>query len=188
MGINPGNHPATSVATASVAQMCGSWPGPLMAGVFAVGVQQDAERMSSNPMRPENGEIAIPEGPGLGVTLTRTPCSGSGSTNNGLVMTSIDTPCDLAIIGGGLAGLTAGIAASERGLRVAIFERGADERYPCNSRFAGGAFHVACRTDPTSEPDDLLAAINRVTKDEADPALARVMKMPAAPSIGCVMA
>ena len=89
-------------------------------------------------------------------------------------MTSIDTPCDLAIIGGGLAGLTAGIAASERGLRVAIFERGADARYPCNSRFAGGAFHVAY-TDPTSEPDDLLAAINRVTKDEADPALARVM-------------
>ena len=79
-------------------------------------------------------------------------------------MTSIHTPYDLAIIGGGLAGLTAGLAASERGLCVAIFERGADERYPCNSRFAGGAFHVAY-TDPTSEPDDLLAAINRVTKD-----------------------
>ena len=70
MGINPGNHPATSVATASVAQMCGSWPGPLMAGVFAVGVSGAlAEDVVENPMRPENGEIAIPEGPGLGVTL-----------------------------------------------------------------------------------------------------------------------
>lgn len=70
MGINPGNHPATSVATASVAQMCGSWPGALMAGVFAVGVSGAlAEDIAENPMRPENGEIAIPDGPGLGVTL-----------------------------------------------------------------------------------------------------------------------
>lgn len=70
MGINPGNHPATSVATASVAQMCGSWPTPLMAGVFAVGVSGAlAEDIVQNPIRPENGEILIPEGPGLGVTL-----------------------------------------------------------------------------------------------------------------------
>lgn len=70
MGINPGNHPATSVATASVAQMCGSWPTPLMAGVFAVGVSGAlAEDIVENPIRPENGELPIPDGPGLGVTL-----------------------------------------------------------------------------------------------------------------------
>jgi muconate cycloisomerase len=70
MGINPGNHPSTSVATASVAQMCGAWPGPLMAGVFAVGVSGAlAEDIVLNPIRPLDGEIAIPDGPGLGVEL-----------------------------------------------------------------------------------------------------------------------
>lgn len=70
MGINPGNHPSTSVATSSVAQMCGSWPGPLMAGVFAVGVSGAlAEDIVEDPIRPVDGEIAIPDGPGLGVTL-----------------------------------------------------------------------------------------------------------------------
>ncbi len=70
MGINPGNHPATSVATASVAHMCGSWPTPVMAGVFAVGVSGAlAEDIVENPIVPENGEVPIPTGPGLGVTL-----------------------------------------------------------------------------------------------------------------------
>ena len=70
MGINPGNHPATSVATASVAQMCGSWPGPLMAGVFAVGISGAlAEDIVENPIRHENGEIPISDDPGLGITL-----------------------------------------------------------------------------------------------------------------------
>ena len=70
MGINPGNHPATSVATASVAQMCGSWPGPLMTGVFAVGISGAlAEDIVENPIRHENGEIPIPDGPGLGIRL-----------------------------------------------------------------------------------------------------------------------
>ena len=70
MGINPGNHPSTSVATASVAQMCGAWPGPLMAGVFAVGVSGAlTEDIVENPIRPVDGEIAIPDGPGLGVRL-----------------------------------------------------------------------------------------------------------------------
>ena len=89
---------------------------------------------------------------------------------------------DLAVIGGGLSGLTAGVAATERGLSVHVFERGADERYPCNSRFAGGAFHVAY-IDPTSDPDGLVDAINRVTKDEADPNLATVVAENAARTI-----
>jgi L-alanine-DL-glutamate epimerase-like enolase superfamily enzyme len=70
MRIYPGNHPSTSVATASVAHMCAAWPDPLMEGVFAVGVSGAlAEDVVTNPIEPINGEIPIPTGPGLGVEL-----------------------------------------------------------------------------------------------------------------------
>ena len=50
--------------------MCAAWPHPLMAGVFAVGVSGAlAGDIVETPIRPVNGEIAVPEGPGLGVTL-----------------------------------------------------------------------------------------------------------------------
>jgi L-alanine-DL-glutamate epimerase-like enolase superfamily enzyme len=70
LGINPGNHPSTSVATASVAHLCAAWPTPLMAGVFAVGVSGAlAADIVENPIVPVDGEVPIPSGPGLGVTL-----------------------------------------------------------------------------------------------------------------------
>ena len=70
MRIYPGNHPSVSVATASVAHLCAAWPGPLMEGVFAVGVTGAlAEDVVTVPIRPENGAIRIPDGPGLGVEL-----------------------------------------------------------------------------------------------------------------------
>jgi len=70
MGINPGNHPSTSVATASVCHLCAAWPSPLMAGVFAVGVSGAlATDIVENPIQPVDGKVPIPTGPGLGVTL-----------------------------------------------------------------------------------------------------------------------
>lgn len=70
LGINPGNHPSTSVATASVAHLCAAWPTPVMAGVFAVGVSGAlATDIVENPITPVDGEVPIPNGPGLGVTL-----------------------------------------------------------------------------------------------------------------------
>ena len=70
LGINPGNHPSTSVATASVAHLCAAWPTPVMAGVFAVGVSGAlATDIVENPIVPVDGEVPIPDGPGLGVTL-----------------------------------------------------------------------------------------------------------------------
>ena len=70
MRIYPGNHPSTSVATSSVAQMCAALPGPVMEGVFAVGVSGAlADDIVENPIRPIDGEIPTPGGPGLGVTL-----------------------------------------------------------------------------------------------------------------------
>jgi muconate cycloisomerase len=70
MRIYPGNHPSTSVATSAVAQMCASSPEPVMEGVFAVGVSGAlADDIVENPIRPVDGEIPVPDGPGLGVTL-----------------------------------------------------------------------------------------------------------------------
>ncbi|MCG8548515.1 MAG: hypothetical protein MJE12_30300, partial [Alphaproteobacteria bacterium] len=70
MRIYPGNHPSLSIATASVAHLCAAWPGPLMEGVFAVGVTGAlADDVVETPLRPENGAIRIPDGPGFGVAL-----------------------------------------------------------------------------------------------------------------------
>jgi muconate cycloisomerase len=70
MRVYPGNHPSTSVATAAVAQLCGAWPGPLMEGVFAVGVSGAlAADIVTEPIVPVNGELRVPSGPGLGVEL-----------------------------------------------------------------------------------------------------------------------
>ena len=49
---------------------------------------------------------------------------------------------DLICIGGGIAGLVAGVRAAERGLKVAVLEKGTDPRYPCNARWSGGIIHI----------------------------------------------
>jgi len=79
--------------------------------------------------------------------------------------------CDVVVVGGGIAGLTAANRAAQQGLKVVLLERGADERYLCNSRYSGGVLHVAFRNvkDP---PEELVEAINEATSGKADPALA----------------
>lgn len=70
MRIYPGNHPSTSVATASVAHLAASWPGPLLDGPFAVGISGALERdIVIAPLKVENGRVTVPDEPGLGVTL-----------------------------------------------------------------------------------------------------------------------
>lgn len=78
---------------------------------------------------------------------------------------------DLVIVGGGLAGMVAGARAAERGLRVAVLEKGADARYPCNTRWSGGIIHIAY-TDPKEPEATLRAAIQRQTQGFTEPALA----------------
>jgi fumarate reductase flavoprotein subunit len=78
---------------------------------------------------------------------------------------------DLAVVGAGLAGLTAATRAAELRRRVVVVEQGEDERYLCNSRIATGVLNVA-HTDPHSDPAVLRKAIEVDTEGYAAPALA----------------
>jgi fumarate reductase flavoprotein subunit len=90
---------------------------------------------------------------------------------------------DLAVVGGGIAGLTAANRAAQLGARVLVLEAGEDERYACNSRIATGALNVA-HTDPHSEPALLRRAIEADTEGHATPALADAL----AGTVGRLMA
>lgn len=81
---------------------------------------------------------------------------------------------DLIIVGGGLAGLTAGVRAAELGLRPLVLEQGDGEDYPCNSRQSGGILHIGFH-DPYRPAQELVDIIDRLTGGEAKPELARAL-------------
>lgn len=68
--IYPGNHPSTSIATASVVHLAAAWPGELLDGPFAVGITGafSADTVTQ-PLTMEGSHVLVPSGPGLGVTL-----------------------------------------------------------------------------------------------------------------------
>lgn len=74
---------------------------------------------------------------------------------------------DIVVIGGGMAGLTAGARAAELGLSVVVLERGRDARYPANARWSGGVYHVGYH-DITASPETLRGVIERTTAGAAD--------------------
>lgn len=70
IGIFPGNHPGTSVATAAVAHMCAAWPGELLVGDFQTGsTSMLADDVVEEPIKVEGGAIRVPVGPGLGIQI-----------------------------------------------------------------------------------------------------------------------
>ena len=79
---------------------------------------------------------------------------------------------DLITVGGGFAGLTAAVRATELGLRAAVVERGAGEHYMCNSRVCTGVTHIAF-LDPKEPEDKLYKQIQAATADIARVDLAR---------------
>ncbi len=83
---------------------------------------------------------------------------------------------DLVIMGGGLAGLSAGVRACELGLSVALVEKGETDQYPCNSRFSGGVLHLAFQNikDPANQ---LAKAISEATDHHADPELVMALSI-----------
>lgn len=69
MRIFPGNHPSTSIATASVLHLAAAWPGPLLEGPFSVGLTVFDGDVVTEPLTMQGPEVLLPKGPGLGVTL-----------------------------------------------------------------------------------------------------------------------
>jgi muconate cycloisomerase len=70
IGIFPGNHPSTSVATASVAHLCAAWPALPFVGDFQTGLcDMLAVDIATVSLRVEGGWLSIPNAPGLGVEL-----------------------------------------------------------------------------------------------------------------------
>jgi fumarate reductase flavoprotein subunit len=51
-------------------------------------------------------------------------------------------------------------------VRSLVLEKGAEDRYPCNTRVAGGAFHVAHR-DVAEDPEIIRNAVVTRTKGAA---------------------
>ena len=69
LGICPGNHPSTSIATMGVAHLATAWPGPILDGPFTVGIADLlTEDVVREPIR--NGHLVrVGQAPGLGVEL-----------------------------------------------------------------------------------------------------------------------
>lgn len=82
--------------------------------------------------------------------------------------------CDVAIVGGGIAGLMSGLRCAQGGKKVLVFERLNDDRYVCNTRLTGGVFHCAM-TDIRTPENELVEIILQATGNAADPALARLV-------------
>ena len=81
-----------------------------------------------------------------------------------------DLQFDVLVVGGGLAGLASANRCAEQGMKVALLERGADERYHCNSRFSMGFVNCAFEYI-LGDPANLLKAIDRQTNNYAMPDL-----------------
>ncbi|MEP9377368.1 FAD-dependent oxidoreductase [Aquabacter sp. CN5-332] len=77
---------------------------------------------------------------------------------------------DLVVVGGGMAGLVAAVHGAELGLKVAVLEKGATDRYPCNTRMSGGIIHIAY--NDVKAPGIDIAGIVKARRPDVDPALA----------------
>ena len=94
---------------------------------------------------------------------------------------------DLAVVGGGYAGLVAANRAAQLGLKPVVLERGSEELYPCNSRYAGGVLHVSYQ-DVNAPAPDLARAIIDIGEGWTRPELAAAMAGSAARAVNWLVA
>lgn len=73
----------------------------------------------------------------------------------------------VAVVGAGLAGWTAAVAAQESGASVVVIERSSRRPGSGNSVASGGVLH-ACLQDPRSDRDQLIALLMELTDQAAD--------------------
>ncbi|TCT06221.1 FAD-dependent oxidoreductase [Aquabacter spiritensis] len=85
----------------------------------------------------------------------------------------MERSADLVVVGAGMAGLVAAVDAAEKGLKVVVLEKGAGERYPCNTRMSGGIIHIAY-TDGKAPAAELVAAI-KARRPQIAPGLAEAL-------------
>src|SRR5215470_9843778 len=81
---------------------------------------------------------------------------------------------DLVTIGGGFSGLVTAARAAELGLKVAVLEARAEDRYPCSSRYSTGVCNIMGLAIMAA-PDVLYTAILEGSGSTAKPELARAI-------------
>lgn len=94
---------------------------------------------------------------------------------------------DVAVMGGGFAGLTAANRCAAQGLSVVVLEAGTEPLYPCNSRISTGALHVTFR-NPREPADALGRAILETSGGTARPDLAQAVAAHAAAAMDWAIA
>jgi fumarate reductase flavoprotein subunit len=85
-----------------------------------------------------------------------------------------ETEFDVAVIGGGIAGMVAANRAAELGKRVAVLEKSTEEQYICNSRITYGTFHINF-TSPEAAEDELVRKVEDITEGYARKDIARAV-------------
>ena len=73
---------------------------------------------------------------------------------------------EVVVVGAGIAGLVTALRLAEQGIKAIVVEQGSEDKYPCNTRIAGGAFHVA-HQDVADDPEKILSAIVKRVGDSA---------------------
>jgi predicted oxidoreductase len=85
-----------------------------------------------------------------------------------------ETNVDVIVIGAGIAGLVTANRAAQLGKRVVVLEKGSEDKYLCNSRYAYGTFHINY-SDLEADEESLVARIDNATEGFARKDLARTV-------------
>ena len=70
---------------------------------------------------------------------------------------------DVIVIGAGIAGLVTANRAAQLGKRVVVLEKGTEDKYLCNSRYAYGTIHINY-SDLEASEDSLMTKIETATE------------------------